>query len=87
DYGRGTSRGRAEVSVVAGAAITALVVGWWAAPLAVAVLVAVLTTGTLAKRKIDGISGDVLGACEQVAECLGLVALTGLASHHPLWWT
>jgi adenosylcobinamide-GDP ribazoletransferase len=86
DYGRSTSRGRAAVSVVAGIAITALVVGWWAAPLAVAALVAVLTTGGLARRKIGGISGDVLGACEQVAECLCLVVLTGLASRHALWW-
>jgi adenosylcobinamide-GDP ribazoletransferase len=86
DYGRSTSRRRAAVSVASGVAIAALVVGWWAAPLAVAVLVAVLMTGTLAKRKIGGISGDVLGACEQVAECLCLVVLTGLASHHALWW-
>ncbi len=34
-------------------------------------------------RKIGGISGDVLGTCEQVAECLCLVVLTGLATHHP----
>lgn len=86
DYGRGTSRGRAAISVVAGTAIAALVLGWWAAPLAAVVLVAVLMTGTLAKRKIGGISGDVLGACEQVAECLCLVVLTGLASRHALWW-
>jgi adenosylcobinamide-GDP ribazoletransferase len=86
DYGRSTSGGRAAVSVVAGIAITTLVVGWWAAPLAAAALVALLTTGHLAKRKIGGISGDVLGAGEQVAECLCLVVMTGLASRHALWW-
>ena len=37
----------------------------------------------LAMRKIGGISGDVLGACEQVAECLCLVTLTGLATRSP----
>jgi adenosylcobinamide-GDP ribazoletransferase len=86
DYGRSTSRSRAAISVTSGIAIAALVVGWWAAALTAAALVAVLTTGTLAKRKIGGISGDVLGACEQVAECLSLVVLTGLASRHALWW-
>jgi adenosylcobinamide-GDP ribazoletransferase len=86
DYGRGTSRGRAAASTVTGTALTALVVGWWAAPLIAAALVAVLTTGALARRKIGGISGDVLGACEQVAECLCLVVLTGLAQRHALWW-
>jgi adenosylcobinamide-GDP ribazoletransferase len=86
DYGRGTSRGRAAASTATGTALTALVVGWWAAPLSAAAVVAVLTTGALARRKIGGISGDVLGACEQVAECLCLVVLTGLASRHVLWW-
>jgi adenosylcobinamide-GDP ribazoletransferase len=79
DYGRGTTRTRAAASTLAGIAITALAVGWWAAPLAGAAVVAVLATGTLARRKIGGISGDVLGATEQVAECLCLVVLTGLA--------
>jgi adenosylcobinamide-GDP ribazoletransferase len=41
--------------------------------------VAVVATGTLAKRKIGGISGDVLGATEQVAEILCLVVLTAQA--------
>lgn len=76
DYGRSTTRLRAIVSVICGTALTAVVVGWWALPLAVAALVAVVATGTLAKRKIGGISGDVLGATEQVAEILCLVVLT-----------
>ena len=79
DYGRGTTRVRAAVSVVAGIALTAVFVGWWAAPLAGATLLAVLATGTLARRKIGGISGDVLGATEQVAEILCLVVLTAQA--------
>jgi adenosylcobinamide-GDP ribazoletransferase len=76
DYGRGTTPGRAAVSVLAGIAITAVAVGWWAGPLTAAALLAVLGTGTLARRKIGGISGDVLGATEQVAEILCLVVLT-----------
>ena len=79
DYGRGTTRLRAAVSVVGGTALTAVAVGWWALPLAGAALIAVLATGTLARRKIGGISGDVLGATEQVAEILCLVVLTAQA--------
>ena len=79
DYGRSTTRLRAIVSVICGTALTAVVVGWWALPLAAAALVAVVATGTLAKRKIGGISGDVLGATEQVAEILCLVVLTAQA--------
>ena len=49
-------------------------------------LVAALATGTLARRKIGGISGDVMGAAEQVAECLCFVVISALALHHHLWW-
>ncbi len=76
DYGRSTTPARALIGCLAGLAITAIAVGWWAAPLAGAALVAVVATGTLARRKIGGISGDVLGATEQVAEILCLVVLT-----------
>ena len=86
DYGRSTSLGRATMSMAAGTVITAVAIGWWVAPLAAVAFVAATTTGALARRKIDGISGDVLGACEQVAECLCLVVLSGLALHQELWW-
>lgn len=79
DYGRGTTRGRAIVGSCSGLAVTAVVVGWHATWLAVAAVAAVLVVGLLARRKIGGISGDVLGATEQVAECLCLVVLSGLA--------
>jgi len=80
DYGRSTTRLRAIVSVICGTALTAVVVGWWELSLAVAALGAVVATGTLAKRKIGGISGDVLGATEQMAEILCLVVLTAQAA-------
>ncbi|MDO8362561.1 MAG: adenosylcobinamide-GDP ribazoletransferase [Actinomycetota bacterium] len=86
DYGRGTTPLRATVGGAAGVALTALAVGWWVGPLATAALATALATGALARRKIGGISGDVLGAAEQVAECLCLVVLSGLATHHQLWW-
>ncbi|MEY4174457.1 MAG: cobalamin synthase, partial [Actinomycetota bacterium] len=70
DYGRGTTRLRAVVGSAAGVAISAVTVGWWSLPLVGAAAVAVLGTGLLARRKIGGISGDVLGATEQVAEGL-----------------
>ena len=86
DYGRSTTPLRAAVGCIVGVGITAVAVGWWVAPLAIAALVAAAATGTLARRKIGGISGDALGAAEQVAECLCLVVLSGLAAHHHLWW-
>jgi len=74
------------VGITGGLAVTALATGWWVAPLAATSLAAALGTGRLARGKIGGISGDVLGAAEQVAECLCMVVLSGLATHHRLWW-
>jgi adenosylcobinamide-GDP ribazoletransferase len=87
DYGRSTTRARASAAVMVGVAISAVAVGWWVGPVLGAALVAAVGVGALARHKIGGISGDVLGACEQVAECACLVVLSGLATHHPLWWS
>lgn len=87
DYGRRTTPARALIGGAAGIALTAVVVGWWVVPLAGAAIAAAAGTGLLARRKIGGISGDVLGAAEQVAECLCFVVASGLAMHHTLWWT
>ena len=80
DYGRSTTPMRAILGIAAGVAVTIAAVGWWAAPVALTAAVAALATGLLAKRKIGGISGDVLGAAEQVAECACFVVLCGLAT-------
>ena len=76
DYGRSTTPMRAVVGVILGLAVGTATSGWRVLPLAGAALVAAVGTGLLARRKIGGISGDVLGAAEQVAECLCLVVLT-----------
>jgi adenosylcobinamide-GDP ribazoletransferase len=86
DYGRSTTPGRAIAGVLSGLAITGLCIGWWVGPLAGATVVAAQGTGLLARRKIGGISGDVLGAAEQVAECLCLVVLGGLFLHQHFVW-
>jgi adenosylcobinamide-GDP ribazoletransferase len=84
DYGRSASAGRAVVGGAAGVAVAVAVAGWWAAPLALCAALGAALTGVLAHRKIGGLSGDVLGAAEQVAECLVLVTATALATHGAL---
>ena len=86
DYGQAATRGTAITAVLLGLAIGGVAVGWWVAALAFVVVVSIAVTRWLSMRKIGGISGDVLGTCEQVAECLCLVVLAGLATHHRLWW-
>ena len=86
DYGQVTTRARAGIAVGSALVFGAIAVGWWVAPLAGAMLVSIVAVRWLALRKIGGISGDVLGTCEQIAECLCLVVLTGLATRSSLWW-
>jgi adenosylcobinamide-GDP ribazoletransferase len=84
DYGQSTTTGKALIGVLLGLVVAATVVGRWAAPLLAAVLVSIVAVRWISMRKIGGISGDVLGTCEQVAECLCLAVLTGIAAHHAL---
>jgi adenosylcobinamide-GDP ribazoletransferase len=86
DYTRLLRRSTALAGIAAGVAITVLAVGWWAAPVAAVAALGAAVVLVLARRKIGGTSGDVLGACEQVVECTTLVTIAALAAHHPLWW-
>jgi adenosylcobinamide-GDP ribazoletransferase len=92
ESGLGASTGRtlrpARTLLGAGVAlaIVAVLAGWWIVPFVLAAAVAVAAVVTLAVRKIGGIAGDVLGAVEQVTECLVLVVASGLAMHHTIWW-
>lgn len=91
--GLGVSAGRELGSVattgslIAALGLTAVVTGWWAAPLAGAAAAGAAAVAALSVRKIGGVVGDTLGAVEQVAECLVLVVAAGLAAHHGIWWT
>ena len=86
DYARSLSRARAALGVGASLAITSIAVGWWVAPLAVAAAVGALLVSMIARRAFGGVSGDILGAVEQIGECLVLVVVSGLALRHSLWW-
>ena len=86
DYGQATTRVRGAIAMVMATAIGVVAVGWWAGPAVLVALMAAALVGALARHKIGGISGDVLGAAEQVAECAVLVVLGSLALRHPLWW-
>lgn len=86
DYARALSRSRAAAGVMAALGLTTLAVGWWVIPLAAAVTVGALLVAVVAQRSFGGVSGDLLGAVEQVGECLVLVVVSGLAAHHAVWW-
>jgi adenosylcobinamide-GDP ribazoletransferase len=86
DYVRAVGSGRAAAAGLVAVAIAALATGWWAGPLALAAAVAAVVVTALAMRAFGGVTGDVLGAIEQVAEILVLVVVSGLAERHAIWW-
>lgn len=80
------SRLRAVATIAIGVSIGAVVTGWWIGPLCAAALVAAAVLAWLAVGALGGITGDVAGAIEQVAEIAALLTASGLAAHHQLWW-
>jgi adenosylcobinamide-GDP ribazoletransferase len=74
------------IGLTAGVGAVAMVCGWWVLPFIGASVVGTFAVVALAVRKIGGLAGDVLGAVEQVVECLVLVVATGLAARSGVWW-
>jgi adenosylcobinamide-GDP ribazoletransferase len=85
DYVGDLRRGHVVAGIAAGVVIAVAATGWWSVPLAAAAAAGAGAIATWATRRIGGTTGDVLGAAEQLAECLGLVVASGLAAHCALW--
>jgi adenosylcobinamide-GDP ribazoletransferase len=75
------------LGITAALAIVVVAGGWWAGLLLVATTAGAGAVCVLAVRKIGGLTGDVLGAIEQVVECVVIVTVSGLASRHTVWWS
>jgi adenosylcobinamide-GDP ribazoletransferase len=86
DHARRLRRIPSAVGVLAALVVCALLVGWWLGPIVAVAVAGGGATVWLAMRKIGGLAGDVLGAIEQVVECLVLIVVSGLASRHGVWW-
>lgn len=74
------------VGLTGAVGVVTLVCGWWVLPFLGAAAIGTAAVIVLAVRKIGGLAGDVLGAVEQVVECLVLVVATGLAQRYVVWW-
>jgi adenosylcobinamide-GDP ribazoletransferase len=79
-YTRSLSGGRAGTGAVAAIGIAVALVRAWVAPGVLIAAVVVVVLGGLARRKIGGINGDVLGAIQQVTEVAMLVLFAGVVS-------
>jgi adenosylcobinamide-GDP ribazoletransferase len=75
---------RGEAAAIAsGAAVAVALVGPWAAPVLALCALAAVSVGAWARAKIGGITGDVLGATQQLSELA--VLLMGAAALHESW--
>ncbi|HJQ75672.1 MAG TPA: adenosylcobinamide-GDP ribazoletransferase [Acidimicrobiia bacterium] len=77
----------AVVVVVSALVIGAASAGWWAIPVLVLTAFSLWWWRRVALRRIAGVTGDVLGACEQVTELLALttIAVAAWGGASP-WW-
>jgi adenosylcobinamide-GDP ribazoletransferase len=76
-------------ALAAGAALGAAALGPWIVPALAVAAIGPLVVGGLATRKIRGLSGDVLGAAQQVSELACLLAAAALAERGGdglPWW-
>lgn len=83
----GVTQGGAWFAILTGLAVSSLAAGWWVGPAVIAVALTVVALRKISSRRLGGITGDVLGACEQISEMLilGIVAAAVWQGWDP-WW-
>jgi adenosylcobinamide-GDP ribazoletransferase len=82
-YGAASTRRGASWTVGIALAIAAAAIGVWAIPAVLLCIATAVGFGVMAHRKIGGITGDVLGATQQVSELA--ILLLGAAVVHQRW--
>ena len=81
DYTRSLSRPAALVGSVVGVAAAIVAFGVWAPAVLGAVAAGAVAVVAWARAKIGGVTGDLLGAVEQVGEAIVLLAASALVLH------
>lgn len=77
------------VGITVGAVLGAIALGFLALPAALGATIAGAVLWVLAKRKLGGLTGDILGAAEQAAEIVVLVMAVAVATNgwaSVAWW-
>lgn len=74
-------------ALVSGLVISTLMVGWWVVPAVTLIGIGLLLLRRASIRRFGGITGDLLGACEQISELLALAVVAAMAwqGWQP-WW-
>jgi len=84
-YSDGVGRRQAGIALVFGAGVAIALLGIWGVVTAAIAGIATAAIGALAMRKIGGITGDVLGTTEQLAEVATLLLGAAAGAGIP-WW-
>lgn len=81
------SRRGAWFAILSGLGLSLLVAGWWVGPAAILVVSTVVALRRIGITRFGGITGDMLGACEQLGEMgvLVVVASAAWGGWDP-WW-
>jgi adenosylcobinamide-GDP ribazoletransferase len=79
-YANGLRRGTVATGYVTAAILGAAGLGLWAVPAAVITALAAVVTGAVAGARFGGMTGDVLGAAQQLAETGVLLLAAGVAT-------
>ena len=85
-HASGVSRRPAIATASVGIALAGVGMGPWALPAVALVAAGAALVGFAALRRFGGITGDVLGAVEQVGEVAVVVMGSGAARVGGLWW-
>jgi adenosylcobinamide-GDP ribazoletransferase len=83
-------RGQVVTGVLVSIALGLVMLGWWLVPFVLVAGAGTGLVGLLARSRISGFTGDVLGAAEQVVEVLLMVLGASLASNgliETVWWS
>jgi adenosylcobinamide-GDP ribazoletransferase len=74
-------------AIGSGLALSAAAAGWWVGPALLLTVPASAIVRRVAVSRIGGVTGDILGACEQLTEIVALVVIAGAAwrGWSP-WW-
>jgi adenosylcobinamide-GDP ribazoletransferase len=84
-YSNRVGRRQAGVAVLLGIGTAIALLGVWGLIAAAIAGVSVAAVGALAMRKIGGITGDALGAVEQLVEIGTLLLASAIGASIP-WW-
>lgn len=77
----------AWAAILSGLGLSLLVAGWWAGPAVILVAFTVVALRKIGNTRFGGVTGDTLGACEQLGE-LGVLAVVAAAAWNGWdpWW-